>query len=284
MVEIIEDSLVDNKTKSKMKVLRIYKILLFIYGTQAMCPTLKVHPKDSFHFNLFEKFLLYQFKPVDHFAQTPFYELGGATRRSLLGSLSISTQCSYGTSISYFNRILFMDFNNKSNKFDLDYEDNDSLFCSIRNKMSKIYLIDFEANYLASLYGCEMFLVNGTMTKVEGVLIFLKFHRNNFTVSTDAISRLNYTYDVLQNQANLSRTTLETQETDMDKITDESCKNVIDMKEHCKKKKPDNPLPQIIIPEKFKISNEIVIVLICSGFLITIVVSMACAKQNTPFL
>ena len=269
-------SFINTKTTAKMKVLPIYGAVLCIYGIQAMCPTLNVHPKDSFDFDSFDEFILYQYKPVDHFVQTPFFELEGATRRSFFGNHAARAQCSNNSFFFYFNRISFTNFNNTTNKFDLNYMDK-NLFCNVRSKMSEIYLIDFEAEFLASLYGCEMFVVNGIMTKVEGVLMFLKFHRNNLTVSTDALSRLNYTYDVLQKQANLSRTILKTKETDMNNKTNESCQNIIDMQNSCKK-------PLLPVPEKFKFSNEIVIVLICTGFLIAIVVSIACAKQNTSFL
>ena len=274
----MKNSLTYTKNLSKMKVLPIYGAILFIYGIQAMCPTLRVHPKDSFDFGSFDKFILYQFKPVDYFVQTPFFKLEGATRRSFFGNHAARTECT-NKFFFYFNQISFINFNNTTNKFDLSYDDEDNLFCYMKNKMSEIYLVDFEAKYLASIYGCEMFLINGIMTKVEGVLIFLNYNRNNLTVSTDALSRLNYTYEVLQKQANLSRTTLKTKVTEMNNKTNESCMNIINLLEHCRQ-----PLLQIIIPKKLKISNDTVIILICSGFLIAIVVSFACARQNTLFL
>ena len=279
-----------------MKVLPMYGALLYIYGIRALCPTLKVHPKDPFDFESFKKLILYQFKSVDHFVQTPFFELRGATRRSFFGVFGIHSECLYGEFITFFNRAKFINFNNTTNKFDLNYLD-DNYFCNVRSKMSKIYLIDFEANYLASLYGCEMFLVNGIMTKVEGVLMFLKFHRNNLTVSTDALSRLSYTYEVLQKQANLSRTTFETQETDMNNKTNESCQNIINMEKSCKNKKlfKENDVVSrfgdIKSDEKkseaemVDVYDKKIITLICSGILITIViVSIACAKQKIIFL
>ena len=226
-------------------------VILFISGVYTTCPILK----DSYKgLNLINASIydlsLYQYKSVDPMIQSPFHYSEGATRamtfKTIADSKLISSSCYYrvistdkenedAEGLSFYKSVKIVEQN--SSKFNLEYE-TDLLFCDQENKMSEIYVIDFEDQFayiFLSLYGCEMFVVDGDLTKFEGVLIFTSHWMKEY-ILLNIQDKLNFTYNFLQNEANISMNSITTVENPTYQyVLPNSCDDILNSKMLCEK-------------------------------------------------
>lgn len=188
----------------------IFLINIFFLIVHATCPNWS-HKKKNF--DVLEKWnnllLLHQFKSVSTKVQSPFNITEKPKRYTQikLRNLEMSEECYQETRKKQekfkkynYNEVNFKDFNVTTRKFKIKYNANNSLFCHAKYKIEEVYLLDFQVNKFISFYGCEIFDIDGNLTKVEGVLIF-KTYINIYL-------NINSTYKMLEEQANISRSSL----------------------------------------------------------------------------
>ena len=190
---------------------KILLILLLQNGVQSMCPTVRVRTRSFDGFDWNSTYELYQYKAVNELVQTPLFGLKGDTRNTTFKVRQIQSAC---RSMNTHNPITYIhvevvDFNNDRNMFRLKYrQHNQKYFCDAKYRMEELLVVDFDDTNFISFYGCQMVMVDGNLTMVDGAMIFL--------TSVSALSKeklsplLNYTYSILEDQANITVADLKT--------------------------------------------------------------------------
>ena len=263
-------------------------VLAFLYlknGVDARCPNLKSTP-TNFNGTNEGEFQLFKYKSVDERVRSPFFGHEGDLRVSRLRGLEIINHCvgkTFFENVPY-NSIKFTDFDNQTSKFKVEYRNNDEL-CNSKFKMTDTFLVDFKTNTLLSFYSCLMVVIDGSNTKFEGVLIFINFH--NLNLDAEFLNKelqvlLNYTYSILQLQANITMESLKTKEESI--ATFDSCNDIIELKNNCTKKrfiennKRNAALEDIFVKVLYCIGVFLIVILGAKHILILLV--KKCKRSN----
>ena len=240
-------------------------LYLFLRGVQLQCPILKDIDKTINVLNYSIPLLtLYQYKSVDPQIQSPFQVSEGASRSMTLQYLLYNKFfmgfCAYLEKVDpelpvvpkydsfpqelevIYKKIFLSDLEMRPNNLKLQYS-NELLNCKSTNKITEISIIDFNTSdpQYISFYGCKMLVVDGSHKKFEGVLIFSSnggSKRNIFELS----EKLNNTYLILENEANVSRSSLRTVEKFEYKVTPDSCNDIPETETICQKDMRDNKI------------------------------------------
>lgn len=262
--------------KSSKMVALVFCGTFFLYVAQAKCPILKNQLQSSPNFTLFSKFILHQFKPMDQTVRSPFFGLIGDSRKTYLRSSISTTECLFGVNIYFLNIFEFTDYNNETNKFKLKYHKEEKYFCNTNKRLSEIYLVDFDEKLFASFYACEIIRINNQFIKFEGVLIYVMYHNVNLTTSSEAFSKLQLTYEILEKEAKIPRNSL------------------ITVKRKFLKYPPKNSCQDLTVPPKCAkveddkhetiTKNYLVFALILSAFCAIIVFFGACVQKYSFFV
>lgn len=232
--------LIISKTSLKMVRLTILSVFFILEVVQSTCPNLDYKILDLSH-DHFPMLVIYRYKSVDPRILSPFHISEGDSRSTLLELINVTKQfqssCAYLTSAEENAVLRYNIINMKpvdSNKFELNYE-KDLLACNPIGQMKEIYVIDFghKPDFI-SLYGCETFIINGTPTKFEGVLILADSLRITNRNLNEFNERLNITYKILQIQANISRDSLTTMKIQRFNYSHSSCNDIFENLKTCK--------------------------------------------------
>lgn len=259
-----------------MVALAICGIFICCYGVQATCPTIKVQLKESFEMSKGILYILHKFIPVHASVKSPFFGLEGDTRQTYFDGYGVSSACSQDNGLQYFNGISFVDYNNETNMIKMQYNDENTIFCNSIEKMAEIVLVDYKDKSHASFYGCKMLMMNGISTKVEGVLIFVLYNSSSLNIIPDALSGLNYTYNILEEQANISKLHLMTKAEGLHFGTNESCKDIKDEYKNCM---------EINYKKKSRsVKEDVIVILVFSAFCISVIVFGACVQNYSYFI
>ena len=205
-----------------------------LHGIQAACPVLSAtKPIDMKGFTLNNNYTLHKYQSVDDSQiKSPFFYPNMRGKLVTLDNQTIKADCGIENKQNVarviYSTIKLMNFNETTRSLSVQHDDQNSILCNAKYKMDKVYVVDFEVQKFLSIYGCEVFMINGILTEFVGVTIFL----GDAGVEAD----LNYTYKILENEANISTAKLihHTNASYYSKIT-ESCKIIRENEIQCRK-------------------------------------------------
>ena len=225
-------------------------ILILLASKKALgdsCPVLNVTLQNLFTNKYNFNAMMYQFKEVAPVVVSPFYGIGDNDSFMHFSGKWVEVTCHYfgeqntvspiDITLLKLNRI-YLEENLNDNRIQLNYSGNtDDVFCGAVAKMTEIWLVDYLPCFI-SFYGCQMAKVNGELKKFEGVaILFNKFLMHQNKCSYDD---LHYTYDVLQNQAGVTLSSLTNITAENYKLARRFCQIERDQMNMCKNFEIDN--------------------------------------------
>lgn len=178
------------------------------------------------------------YKEVDPIVVSPFYDVGDISYFFKMYFRKIKNTCIYNKETSTGSvltpKIVFINSfnfeqNQEENRITLKYAEYSEIFCEATAQMTNMWLIDYANDGFISFYGCQMVMIKGVMTKFEGVLVFRVQDRREFQNSS-----LNYTWEVLKNQTDITVDSLRNKTSNPDiRYLKEGCLSVRNQIKYC---------------------------------------------------
>lgn len=211
--------------------IRVHIILiLFLKGINAKCPSLKLEGSqymNTFSWNI--NYTLYQYISIPPVVKSPFYLSKKGIKMCVFRNNVIYSHCRF-TNVHNYTQLDYVAVKlvaiNGTRKLKVDYQDDEfKVFCNATYTMEEVYVIEYLSDKIITLYGCIDISTGRKPKRVEGLFIFIGYHKFNSQV-------INYTYKFLKEQTSLKVANLKTVSPEI--MADDTCDDIKVLQEICK--------------------------------------------------